>query len=301
MEPTLIVLAAGLGSRYGNFKQIDGFGPNNEIILEYSVYDAIRAGFRRVALVVNQQTEQALRDYLAQRIPEGIEILYIRQQLHDLPEGFTLPVARQKPWGTGHAIYVALRHIKDPVAIVNADDFYGQSAYSQAYQFLSTNTNVAQHCIVAYPLVNTLSDFGTVSRGICTIDSNGYLVDIVEHEKIYRAGEKIISLKNGSEQLFNNGTLCSMNCVCLSQGVSEAFGELFKEFLLSCTNETIVKSEFYLPWVMNQLTRKYGHRVQVNVCNETWFGVTYSEDKENVRAKIQNLIARGVYPLHLWN
>ena len=299
MKPVLLVLAAGMGSRYGGLKQIDEVGPSGEAIIDYSIYDAIRAGYAKILFVVRKDIEAAVRAFFEPRLKGRIPIDFVQQELDKLPEGYTVPPEREKPWGTGHAVMVAAGKIDQPFAVINADDFYGPDAYQQTAAFLSTNRDPNEYAMVAYRLDHTLSDNGSVARGICKTNAQGYLEEVTEHTKIYREKGKIISLlENGSSVQFTGNEPVSMNFWCFKPGVFPELENQFITFLQHHAKDS--KAEYFIPLPVSNLIRTGKIKMKVLHSKEAWFGVTYQEDKPIVKKKIRTLIRAGVYPERLW-
>ncbi len=299
MKPTLLVLAAGMGSRYGALKQMDGVGPNNEAILDYSIYDAKRAGFGKVVFVIREDFAEAFKKVNnSERF--GMPVEYVYQGLDCLPEGYTVPEGRVKPWGTGHAVLMAADVIKEPFAAINADDFYGKEAYEVLAKYLtSCEGKEGEYSMVAYKLKNTLSDFGTVSRGVCTQDENNYLQTIVERTSIAKTENgAAYDDESGSHEL-DLETLVSMNFFGFTPDFLAHLKEGFKDFL-DDQAKTNIKAEFYIPLMVNKLINNGKAKLKVLSSEAVWFGVTYKEDKPAVVKSIQNLIDKGVYPKQLW-
>lgn len=299
MKPTLLVLAAGMGSRYGALKQMDGVGPNNEAILDYSIYDAKRAGFGKVVFVIREDFADAFKKINnSERF--GLPVEYVYQGLDCLPEGYSVPEGRVKPWGTGHAVLMAADVIKEPFAAINADDFYGKEAYEVVAKYLeSCYGKTGEYSMVAYKLKNTLSDFGTVSRGVCTQDENHYLQTIVERTSIGKTEKgAAYNDEDGSHEL-DLETLVSMNFFGFTPDFLTHLKQGFKDFLDGQAKSNI-KAEFYIPLMVNKLINSGKARLKVLSSEAVWFGVTYKEDKPAVVKNIQALIDKGIYPEKLW-
>ena len=299
MKPTLLVLAAGMGSRYGALKQMDGVGPNNEAILDYSIYDAKRAGFGKVVFVIRKDFADAFKKINnSERF--GLPVEYVYQGLDCLPEGYSVPEGRVKPWGTGHAVLMAADVIKEPFAAINADDFYGKEAYEVVAKYLeSCYGKTGEYSMVAYKLKNTLSDFGTVSRGVCTQDENHYLQTIVERTSIGKTEKgAAYNDEDGSHEL-DMETLVSMNFFGFTPDFLTHLKQGFKDFLDGQAKSNI-KAEFYIPLMVNKLINSGKARLKVLSSEAVWFGVTYIEDKPAVVKNIQALIDKGIYPEKLW-
>jgi len=301
-KPTLMILAAGMGSRYGGLKQIDPMGPNGETVLDYSVYDAIRAGFGRILFVIRHDFEKAFRDQIGSRFCDRIQVDYAFQEMEDLPEGFSVPGGRDKPWGTTHAVRAARNEIDGPFAMINADDFYGQESYEKLVGFLSEPHDESDHahfCMVGFLLRNTLSDHGSVARGVCMQNEDGFLTSVTEMTKIFRVGDGGENREDEANPVVLTGDeLVSMNMWGFSPAFVEMLEEKFVSFLQEKGQE--MKSESYVPMVVDDLVKEKKADVRVLSTTSTWFGVTYREDKPHVTASIQKLIAEGRYPENLW-
>jgi len=299
MKPTLLILAAGMGSRYGGLKQVEPVGPNGETILEYSVYDAIRAGFGKVVFVIRESFAEDFKARFESKLNGKIEIEYVYQEINKLPEGFELPQGREKPWGTGHAVLMAKDVIKEPFAAINADDFYGAEAYQVIAKYLTESVYPGKYAMVGYQLNNTLSEFGSVSRGVCVTDENNRLIKITETHKIRKEGISIISEVEDKESgKLNEDSIVSMNFWGFHPSIFDHIENLFIEFL--STNIEQPKSEFYIPFVVFDLIKSGEASVEVLSADSPWFGVTYKEDKPYVIEQIQKLTNKGIYPEKLW-
>ncbi len=301
MKPTLLILAAGMGSRYGSLKQMDGIGPNKEAILDYSVYDAIRAGFGKVVFVLRNYFAPDFKEvFNAERFGGKIEVDYVYQELEYLPEGFSVPEGREKPWGTNHALMMAAKAIDTPFAVINADDFYGADAFKVMGDYLkSLEGSKNKYCMVGYLVKNTLSEFGSVSRGVCTANSEGNLVDIVERTHIERKdGVVLFKDETGELQPLDENTIVSMNMFGFTPDYFDYSEADFKEFLTEKGGE--LKSEFFIPLVVNKLTTSGKATLKVLSSTAQWFGVTYQEDRPAVVAKLDALFEAGTYPRKLW-
>ena len=303
VKPTLLVLAAGMGSRYGSLKQMDGVGPNNEAIIDYSIYDAIRAGFGKVVFVIrNSFAEEFKSIFTPERFGGKVEVEYVYQELEYLPEGFTVPEGREKPWGTNHAVMMGASVINEPFAVINADDFYGTHAYGVIGEYLANlGDTKCEYCMVGYEVNKTLSENGTVSRGVCTVDENGYLASMVERTKIERNADGTIVFHDlGDDQPLAENTPVSMNLFGFTPDYFAYSDEEFKNFLASDDVKTNLKAEFFIPLMVNKLVGSGVARMKVLSTTSQWFGVTYKEDKPALVAKIEKLIEEGVYPRNLW-
>ncbi|MBE6386583.1 MAG: nucleotidyltransferase [Lentisphaerae bacterium] len=296
-EITLVVLAAGMGSRYGGLKQLDALGPNGESVMDYSVFDAIRAGFDRVVFIIRKDFEKEFREHIGSRYDGKIKVDYAFQSLSDLPGGYKVPEGREKPWGTGHAVYSARGIINGPFAVINADDFYGEDCYRKLAGFLKNcqDSEKISGCIATFVLENTLSENGSVSRGLCSISDDSLLKKVVEHTTISRNAEgKVISVFEGKELELTGKEQVSMNAWGFSGKIVEKLTALFEEFLAARGTE--LKSEFYLPGAVDRLINDNIANITVLNSTDNWFGVTYREDKPFVQAAIRKLIADGRYP-----
>jgi NDP-sugar pyrophosphorylase family protein len=297
MKPTLLILAAGLGSRYGGLKQLDPIGPSGETIMDYSIFDAKRAGFGKVVFVIRKSFEDDFKKHIFSKYENFIDVDYAFQELDVLPEGLQVPEGRVKPWGTGHAVLVAEPQIKEPFAVINADDFYGKDSFNAIASFLTAldPDNKQTYCLLAYKLKNTLSEHGTVSRGLCYLDKNDYLINIEEHTKIYTEGDKILSLtKEGKKFDLSENAPVSMNLMGFTPTAFKYFKYYFNEFIEKKSND--LKAELYLPEIVSRIIKSGSGKVRVLPSNEKWFGVTYKEDREVVVKNIQRMVDEGIYP-----
>lgn len=300
MEPTLVVLAAGMGSRYGGLKQIDAFGPNGEAIIEYSIFDAIRAGFGKVVFIIRQEIEDAFKAHFGTKFEGKIEVAYAYQELSDLPKGFTLPVGRDKPWGTAHALLMAEGVVNEPFAIINADDFYGSNAYQVMYDHLSVIANDStNYALLGYYVKNTLSENGSVSRGVCELDTEGCLTNITERTKIFPKDGSIVFEADGVLTPLHENAPVSMNFMGFAPSVFPLLKAKFVEFLEKEINTP--KSEFYIPIALAKFVSEKTASVKVLETSAKWFGVTYKEDKEAAQQELSDLIKAGAYPSRLWS
>jgi len=298
MKPTLVILAAGMGSRYGGLKQLDEVGPNGEAIIDYSLYDAIRAGFGKVVFVIRADFAEAFKSRFEPNLKGKIAVEYVYQSLDKLPAGYVMNPEREKPWGTSHATLMAETAVNESMAVINADDFYGSKAYQVMADFLNSSTDENEYAMVGYNVANTLSEFGTVSRGVCNTDENGNLTTVVERTKIKGDSDGIFYYEEDQRFKLKENTPVSMNFWGLKPSVFKYLHEGFKEFLLQHGNE--LKSEYYIPLLINDNIIKGTIRTKVLQCDSPWFGVTYKEDKPMVQQRIKDLIASGAYPENLW-
>ncbi|GMR11723.1 MAG: nucleotidyltransferase [Anaerolineae bacterium] len=301
--PALIVMAAGVGSRYGGLKQIDPLGPRGESILEYSLYDAMRAGFRKITFVVSKAVEQAVRSRVEAAIGRTCEVAFVVQDLNDLPAPYLVPSERQKPWGTGHAVLSCRHEISSPFGVVNADDFYGRGSFQALYDFLAGVTDLEgspSFCLVGYLLGNTLSEHGYVARGICELDADGFLLGVDERTHIERTGGVIGWTDDGENWTeISADTTASMNMWGFTPQVFTELDARFSVFLETRDAE-LLEAEFMLPDVINSLLEDNKATVRVLPTDERWFGVTYQADRKWASRSISGLVREGVYPEKLW-
>jgi len=298
MKPTLVILAAGMGSRYGGLKQLDEIGPNGEAIIDYYLFDAIRAGFGKVVFIIRHDFEEAFKARFDQKLKGKIEVEYVFQDLTDLPEGFSVPEGREKPWGTAHAIRSARNVVTTPFAAINADDFYGKEAYETVAKFLTSDVAADNFAMVGYRMDNTLSENGTVSRGLCVTDSDQNLVDIDELTKISLEPDGIFYYKDEQKKPLKGNETVSMNFWGFHPSLFHFLEEGFVQFLKEKGTE--LKSEFFIPMYVDELIKASKAKVKVLTSNAAWFGVTYQEDKPVVIDRVKQLIEEGKYPSNLW-
>lgn len=302
MKPTLLLLAAGMGTRYGGLKQLDGVGPNGETIMDYSIYDAIRAGFGKAVFVIRKDFEEEFRNKVLSKYENLIETEIVFQDVNSLPEGYVCPEGRIKPWGTNHAILVSKNAVKEPFCVINCDDFYNKDSFMVIGKFLSAleeNTK-DNYAMVGFSVANTLSENGTVSRGVCEKDSDDKLISIVERTKIKRIDGKVCYYENDQWNYLEDTCPVSMNMWGFSPDYFDYSESRFREFLDNLNEEDKFTKEFYIPSMVDYLIQSNKARVKVISTDAKWFGVTYAEDRESVVAKIQDLIAKGVYPHKLF-
>jgi NDP-sugar pyrophosphorylase family protein len=295
MKPTLLVLAAGMGSRYGGNKQLDEVGPSGETIIDYSIYDAIRAGFGKIVFVIRRDLEEQVKERFFKKLEGKIDVDYVFQEITNVPEGETYTPERVKPWGTSHAVLVADKKINEPFGVINADDFYGFESYRILHDFLVNDKDPDSYCIVGYKLGNTLSDHGTVNRGVCNVDEAGLLQNIVEVLKIEKTpdGAKAPS-SDGGEAKFTGNEIVSMNLFGFKPSCFDILRKDFREFIAK--NGMDPKSELLIPGTLDRFIKKGEITIKVLMSNERWFGVTYREDKPFVVESVREMIAKGVYP-----
>ena len=301
-DPTLVVMAAGIGSRYGGLKQIDSVGLNGEIIIDYSVFDALRAGFGRVVFIIRQDMETAFRDKIGRAVEKRVDTAYVFQKL-DLPAGFTVPAERKKPWGTGHAVLACKDAVHTPFAVINADDFYGATAFQALAQYLGQardRDGIYDYGMAGYALGNTLSEHGHVARGVCEVTPDGFLVDVRERTHIERLADGIQYTENGADWVrLPPESSVSLNTWGFTLSI---FQELETRFILFLQKNAahLTRAEFFLPEVVGDLVREGKARVKVLPTQEKWYGVTYQEDRPPVQAAIREMIRQGIYPEKLW-
>ncbi len=300
MKPTLLVLAAGIGSRYGGLKQVDGIGPAGEAIIDYSVYDAIRAGFGKVVFVIRRSIEAAFKEKFAGKFDSQIAVDYIFQEIDSHVEGITDWPERQKPWGTGHAILMAAPAIQEPFAVINADDYYGVTAFQTLADFLLNECAPHLYAMVGYSLRNTLSENGAVSRGVCEIDDQHQLTNVVERTQIQRVADGSILYANENQQMqpISENAVVSMNLWGFHPSIFEHLHRQFLAFFEAHGQNP--KSEFYIPFAVNDLIQEGRIRLTVLPTDEQWYGVTYQDDKTTVQEAFAQLTREGVYPVGLW-
>lgn len=302
---TLVILAAGMGSRYGGLKQLDPMTENGEFIIDFSIFDAIRAGFDHVVFIIKEENLDAFRETVGARIEKKVKVTYAFQKGDELPAGFTLPEGRTKPWGTGHAIYCVRNLVKDNFAVINADDFYGRDTFVQLAKHLSTakaENGFAHHCMVGFRLGNTLTENGTVSRGDCVVDENGMLQGVTERTKIMKKDTCAAYLADDGETWVDLSfdTIVSMNCWGFTP---EIFANIETDFVkfLSNLGDNPLKAEYYLPASVDTQRQKGYCDVKVYPTQSRWYGVTYAEDKAKVKASIRAMMESGEYPMQLWS
>ena len=301
MKPVLLVMAAGLGSRYGGLKQLDKIGPNGEIILELSSYDAIKAGFEKIIFILRTEIVEDFKELIGNKLSQFAEIEYVIQDINNMPEGFNIPTGRVKPWGTGHAILCAKDIVKSPFLVINADDYYGQESFKLMYDYLSTNTEENHHAMVGYKLKNTLSENGHVARGICTVE-DGELKEIVERTKIIKIGESAFYTEDEKEWIeLDYNSIVSMNMWGFMNSIFEITEEGFKNFLQNNLNNNPLKAEYFIPLVVSDLINSGKGKVKVINSKDKWYGVTYQEDKALVKEAIERMIDEGKYKKNLWD
>ncbi|MCD8397298.1 MAG: nucleotidyltransferase [Lachnospiraceae bacterium] len=306
-KPVLVVMAAGMGSRYGGLKQIDPVDADGHIIMDFSVYDAVQAGFEKVIFIIKKENEADFRKAIGDRLEKQIEVSYVFQELSNLPEGFAVPEGRVKPWGTGHAVLSCLNEVDGPMVVINADDYYGSHAFSLAYDFLTHKNDLARetdgrYMMVGYRLENTLTENGSVARGICETDENGYLIKITERTCIERHGDGIAYTEDGGQSWtpLAADTTVSLNMWGFSSDILIQLKERFQVFLKENLEKNPLKCEYFLPFVVDELLTEKKATVKVMKTPDKWFGVTYKEDKPSLMQAIQKMKDDGLYPQKLW-
>ncbi len=301
MKPTLLILAAGMGSRYGSLKQIDAIGPSGEAIIDYSIYDAIRAGFEKVTFIIRKSIEKDFRKVFDEKLKGKIETEYVFQELDMVPAGTSFSPDREKPWGTAHAVWVAKDYVKEPFVVINADDFYGPGSYQAMADYLTGegSGSKSKYCMMGYEVRHTLSDFGSVSRGVCESGDEDLLSSVVERTRIEKDGESIYYIDEKEKHIPMHGKeLVSMNIFGFTPGIFDYIESTFIDFISA--NSDNLKSEIYIPTVVNDLIARKEASVKILPAVDRWFGVTYKEDKPLAIENIKDLISQGVYPDNLW-
>lgn len=299
MKPTLLILAAGMASRYGSMKQIDGFGPNGETIIDYSIYDAIKAGFGKVVFIIKEEFVENFRSIFDPKLKGKIEVDYVFQNFDLKQFGIEEEIYREKPWGTAHAILSGRTVVKEPFCVINADDFYGFDAFKKMVDFLTDEATDSNFSIIGYQIGKTLSDFGAVSRGVCKVDEAGNLSEIVERTKVYKDGDAIVFEEDDKKYPLDFETPVSMNFWGFTPAVFKITEKLFKEFAMA--NKDKPKAEFFIPLIGENLVKTNAATFKVVPTSNQWFGVTYKEDKPFVQASIDQLVKDGAYPEKLWD
>jgi len=299
MKPTLLILAAGMASRYGSMKQVDGFGPNGETIIDYSIYDAIKAGFGKVSFIIREEFAEPFKAIFEPKLAGRIETDYVFQSYDLKPFGIDKEIERAKPWGTAHAVLAARNQINEPFCVINADDFYGYDSFEKMAKFLTTEVADDKYSLIGYQIDKTLSDYGSVSRGVCKVDDNGNMIEVNERTQVYfKDGGKVVYEEGGVETELSTDTRVSMNFWGFTPAVFKQSEQMFRDFVAA--NEDKPKSEFFIPLVADQLIKADIASFKVIPTASKWFGVTYKEDKPIVQKCISDLVNNGVYPENLW-
>ena len=299
-EPTLVIMAAGMGSRFGGLKQMTPVDEEGHFIIDFSLYDAYQAGFRRVAFIIKREIEQTFRETIGARMEKWFHVDYVYQELDRLPEGFAVPEGRKKPWGTAHAVACCRGVVEGPFAVINSDDFYGRGAYEAIYRFLTENKAPHHYAMLGYQLRNTVTEFGSVARGVCHVQ-DGMLLDITERTKIFKRGQDAAYTEDGETFVPLSGdTQVSMNFWGFTPEILDEIWDAFPAFLAENLPVNPEKCEFYLPTFVGSRLAEKKVSVRVLPCMETWHGVTYKEDLDSVKAAIGQLKREGKYPARLW-
>jgi NDP-sugar pyrophosphorylase family protein len=299
MKPTLLILAAGMASRYGSMKQIQSFGPSGETIMDYSIYDAIQSGFEKIVFIIRKEFAADFKNIFEPKWGKKVETAYVYQEMESYLDGYIPPADRSKPWGTAHAVLCAKPAIRDPFAVINADDFYGRDAFEKAFHFLETSCNASTYSIIGYDLAKTLSENGSVSRGVCEVDINNNLVSIHERTKIYRNEEGKITYEEGGKTFqVPDESKVSMNFWCFDPAVFSFIEKIFHEFLARSGQD--LKSEFFIPIIGDRFIHEGKGQIKIIPTDASWFGVTYKEDAPSVQENINKLVASGEYPGKLY-
>ena len=304
-KPVLVVMAAGMGSRYGGLKQIDPIDQDGHIIIDFSIFDAVRAGFEKVVFIIKKENEADFKEAIGDRLSRHVEVAYVYQDLHNLPEGFSVPEGRVKPWGTGHAVLSCIQELDGPFAVINADDYYGRNAFEMAYDFLSKNEDAPEgyrYMMVGYRIENTLTENGHVARGVCETDENGYLANIHERTRIEkRGGGAAYTEDDGATwTAIPEGSTVSMNMWGFTPSILKELSARFAQFLSENLEKNPLKCEYFLPFVVDELLKENKASVRVLKSQDKWYGVTYKEDKQVVMDAIARLKEEGRYPQKLW-
>ena len=303
-KPVLVIMAAGMGSRYGGLKQIDPVDREGDLIIDFSIFDAVEAGFEKVVFIIKKSIEKEFKEHIGNRMEKHVQVEYVYQENDRLPDGFEVPEGRVKPWGTGHAILCCSEVIDGPFAVINADDYYGKSAFKAIYDRLAScgDDDKYQYAMVAYHLYNTLTENGHVARGVCTVDADGHLADIHERTRIEKHGDQAEYTEDDGatwEQL-GEDTLVSMNLWGFSTRVLDELWARMGAFLTEAMKTNPLKCEYFLPFVVNEQLADKSASVQVLPCEETWYGVTYREDLASVKEAVARMKAEGIYTEELW-
>ena len=301
-EPSLVILAAGMGSRFGGLKQITPIGDNGELIIEFSIYDAIRAGFKKIVFIIKKENEADFEQLVGSKIRPFAEVVYVYQDMNDIPAGEAVPEGRTKPWGTGHAALCCRTAVNEPFAVINADDYYGQQAFEILYNYLkdAEDGDIAHYAMVGYQLGNTLTENGHVSRGICREDENHYLSDITERTKITREGDGAVFVEGEEKGVLPLDTIVSMNMWAFTPSILKGLEEAFVEFFHNKLKNDPMKAELYLPSAVDAMLKAGKADVKMLRSPDKWYGVTYSEDRESVAQAMRSMKAEGKYPQELW-
>ncbi len=305
MDKTLVIMAAGMGSRFGGLKQMEPVGPDGSIIIDYSIFDAVKTGFNKVVFIIKKENEQIFKEVVGNKISKTVKVEYVFQEHEKLPQGFSVPEGRIKPFGTGHAIYCCKGIVNEPFMVINADDFYGRTAFEAVSNWIEKadfSDEKQNYAMVSYYLKNTLTENGTVSRGICDVDENNFLIDVTERTSIIRRENGISYTEDGENWVvLPENVKCSMNCWCFPQSFIEKIEHYFIEFLENELPKNPLKAEFYLPFLVKDMLKENKCTVELLETADKWFGVTYKEDKPAVVSSVNELVKKGVYPEKLWS
>lgn len=303
-KPVLVIMAAGMGSRYGGLKQIDPVDDHGNLIIDFSIFDAVEAGFEKVIFIIKKAIEKDFKEHIGDRMAKHVAVEYVYQETGNIPEGFEVPEGREKPWGTGHAVLSCKPVLDSPFAVINADDYYGKSAFKAIYDYLESNEDQEkyQYVMVGYQLYNTLTDHGHVARGVCSIDSSRHLVDIHERTRIEKHGEIAEYLEDDGSTWaeLTKETIVSMNMWGFTTSILDELDHRFASFLEKNLKENPLKCEYFLPFVVDELLKEDKAEVTVLESVDRWYGVTYKEDKAAVMDAISDMKKRGLYPEKLW-
>lgn len=301
-KPSLVILAAGMGSRFGGLKQITPIGDNGELIIDFSIYDAIRAGFQKIVFIIKKENEAEFERLIGSKVRQFAQVHYVYQSMDNIPQAYSVPEGRTKPWGTGHAALCCKDVVQEPFAVINSDDYYGQQAFELLYNYLSTaeDDEVAHYAMVGYHLGNTLTENGAVSRGICEENEEHYLTNITERTKISRRGPLAVFTEDGQEEELPLDTIVSMNMWAFTPSVLERLEQQFEAFFVNKLPKDPMKAEFYLPSAVDAMIKTGKADVQVLYSPDKWYGVTYQEDKDSVSVAMRTMKAEGKYPQELW-
>ncbi|MBR3588503.1 MAG: nucleotidyltransferase [Clostridia bacterium] len=301
MDKTLVIMAAGMGSRYGSLKQIDPIGEEGSLIIDYSIYDAVKAGFNKVVFIIKKQDEEAFKNAIGNRIEDKVKTEYVFQDINNIPEGYSVPEGRVKPWGTGHAILSCLGTVKEPFAVINSDDYYGPQAFKEAAEWIERtdfDNEILPFSMVGFQLKNTLTENGHVSRGVCVVDENGKLSEITERTKIIRRGEKVFYEDEETPVELDENSIVSMNCWCFAPQMLDRLQARFDDFFKT-VEQNPMKAEFFLPFVVSDMLEDKECTVDVLTTTDKWFGVTYKEDRPLVVESIKAMKDEGKYPQNM--
>lgn len=298
--PILVIMAAGMGSRFGGLKQMQPMDAQGHFLMDFSIFDARRAGFGKVVCIIKKEMEQDFEECIGKRVRPFMDLTYVYQDLSMLPEGYTIPEGRTKPWGTAHAVMCAVKELDAPFAVINADDFYGRAAFEVMGKFLQEDRAETEHAMVGYLLKNTLTENGSVSRGQCAVDENGYLTGVVERTDIARKGEKVYYTENNTDYELSEDTVVSMNMWGFRESLKTRFEQDFIKFLDESMPQNPMKAEYFLPLIPNAVIAEGSGTVKVLRSDARWYGMTYQNDLPGVLSAIQMMKDAGEYPEHLW-